>query len=55
MHTAITRAELVGSRQSHSLRKALADGQSETALRRLGIIHEGDIEREFPLPGENKK
>ena len=50
MQAAIARAELIGSPQVHGLRKALADGQSEAYLRRLGIIHEGDILREFPAP-----
>lgn len=50
MRAAIARAEQIGSPQVHGLRKALADGQSEAFLRRLGVIHEGDIDREFPLP-----
>jgi hypothetical protein len=48
MQAVIARAELVGDPQLASLRKALADGQSEPYLRRLGVIHEGDIDREFP-------
>lgn len=51
MQLVIRRAEQVGNRQLSGLRRALADGESELTLRRLGIIHEVDIDREFP----NKK
>lgn len=55
MQATIQRAEQVGSSQVYGLRKALADGVSERFLRRLGIIHEGDIDREFPLPKRETK
>jgi len=44
----IRRAEQLGDRQLPGLRRSLADGKAEKTLRRLGIIHDGDIEREFP-------
>ena len=46
----IQRAEELGDRRLPGLRRALADGISESTLRRLGIIHQGDILREFPNP-----
>lgn len=49
MMAAIERAEQVGSRHLPGLRAAQASGKAEAHLRLLGIIHTGDIEREFPL------
>lgn len=48
MQLVIRRAEQSQDRRLLGLRAALADGKTETALRRLGIIHEIDVEREFP-------
>ena len=45
---AIERAERLGDRRVHGLRKALVDGASERHLRMLSIIHPGDLQREFP-------
>ena len=50
MQVVIRRAEQAGDRRLLGLRKALADGKSEQTLRRLGIIHPVDAEREFPVP-----
>jgi hypothetical protein len=50
MMAVIDRAEQVGSNHLPGLRLAQADGKAEAFLRRLGIIHTGDIERELPLP-----
>lgn len=52
MQLVIRRAEQVEDRQLSGLRRALADGKSEQTLRRLGIIHEVDIDREFPAPSK---
>ena len=52
LRTAIARAEQAGDRRVHGLRQALADGESEAALRRISVIHEGDLDREFPLPSK---
>jgi hypothetical protein len=48
LQQAIRRAEQLGDRRLPGLRVALGKGESEQALRRLGIIHDGDILREFP-------
>lgn len=50
MMAVIDRAEQLGSRHLPGLRQAQANGRAEAHLRLLGIIHTGDIEREFPLP-----
>lgn len=50
MMAVIDRAEQIGSRHLPGLRHAQANGTAEAHLRLLGIIHTGDIEREFPLP-----
>jgi hypothetical protein len=50
MMAVIERAEQIGSNHLPGLRHAQANGQAEAHLRRFGIIHTGDIEREFPLP-----
>lgn len=48
MRQVIAKAETQNDRRLPGLRKALVDGKAETHLRMLGIIHEGDIHREFP-------
>jgi len=45
---AIAQADKNGDRRAYGLRKALADGKTEPTLRRLGIISEADLRREFP-------
>jgi len=46
---AIQRAEATGDRRLEGLKRALVDGQAERHLRRLGIIHDVDLSREFPV------
>jgi hypothetical protein len=53
MQQVIRRAEQLGDRQLEGLRRALADGKAEQTLRRMGVIHSVDIDREFPLPEKN--
>ncbi len=48
MEAAIDRAALTNSRHLPGLRHAQANGQAEALLRKLGIIHLADIDREFP-------
>ncbi len=48
MMATITRAVEVQHRLVPGLRDALAKGQAESFLRRLGIIHQNDIDRLFP-------
>jgi hypothetical protein len=48
MMTTIDRAVETKSRLVPGLRDALAKGQAERFLRRLGIIHPNDIDRLFP-------
>jgi hypothetical protein len=48
MRTVIGRAEQLRHKSLPGLREALAQGRAEQHLRRMGIIHQGDIEREFP-------
>lgn len=48
MSTTIERAVEVRSRLLTGLRDAQAKGTSESFLRRLGIIHQNDIDRLFP-------
>ena len=50
MAAVISRAEEVRSRHLPGLRHAQVTGKAEASLRRLGIIHLGDIDREFPRP-----
>jgi hypothetical protein len=45
----IARAELTGDRRLEGLKCALVDGAAEKHLRRLGIIHDVDLTREFPV------
>lgn len=49
---AIRHAELTKDRRLSGLRTALATGKAEQHLRRMGIIHEGDLAREFPTSGK---
>jgi len=49
LHKAISQAESTKDRRLNGLRHALINNQAEKHLRKLGIIHEGDIKREFPL------
>ena len=48
MRTTIDRAVEAKSRLVPGLRDALAKGQTERFLRRLGIIHQNDLDRLFP-------
>ena len=48
MQTVIKRADTVKDRRAGGLRKALATGKAEALLRRMGIISEIDLLREFP-------
>lgn len=48
MAAVIHRAEETGSRHLPGLRHAQAGGKAEALLRKLGIIHLADIDREFP-------
>jgi hypothetical protein len=48
MTATIARAVEVRSKLLPGLRDAQAKGQAERYLRRLGIIHQNDIERLFP-------
>lgn len=50
MQTVIDRAETLQHRHLPGLRAAVARGETEKYLRALGIIHPGDIDREFPPP-----
>ncbi len=45
----IQRAEASNDRRLPGLRRALSDGRAESHLRLLGVIHEGDLIREFPV------
>lgn len=49
LNKAIARADAAGDRRVEGLRQALIDGAAERHLRRLGIIHEVDLTREFPI------
>jgi len=50
MMAVIDRAEQIKAPNLPGLRQAQASGKAEAFLRRLGIIHTGDIDRELPLP-----
>jgi hypothetical protein len=49
MTTTIERAVAVKSRLLPGLRDAQAKGKAENFLRKLGIIHQNDINRLFPV------
>lgn len=44
---AIQRAEASGDRRLEGLKRAMSDGKAEAHLRRIGVIHDVDIDREF--------
>lgn len=50
MRRTLAAAEARGDKRQEGLRKALREGKSEKLLRKLGIICEADIQREFPNP-----
>jgi hypothetical protein len=50
LRKAIQRAEVTGDRRLEGLKRALVDGKAEKHLRLLSIIHDADLDREFPLP-----
>lgn len=50
MRTVISRAKEVGHPALSGLKDALANGKSEDYLRRMGVIHTRDLEREFKKP-----
>jgi hypothetical protein len=47
-HQAIARAEQAGDPRAGAIRTALTQGRASQFLKRLGIIGEIDISREFP-------
>jgi len=48
MRRAIERAELTQDKRALSLKMALTNGKAQEVLRKMGIIGEKDLEREFP-------
>jgi len=50
LRLAIARATTAKDPRLEGLRAALGRGQAERHLRGLGIVHEGDLDREFPAP-----
>lgn len=48
LRKAIARAEMLQDRRVAGLKAALAQGKAEQALKRLGVIREEDLLREFP-------
>lgn len=50
LNQVIDRAERMGHRQLPGLRAAMTENRAETHLRRLGIISQNDLDREFPQP-----
>lgn len=50
LQATLARAQLVRPSWVPGLVAAQQKGQTEAHLRRLGIIHLGDVEREMPLP-----
>lgn len=50
LQAAVSRARQVRPEWVPGLLAAQQKGQTEAHLRRLGIIHLGDVEREMPLP-----
>jgi hypothetical protein len=46
---ALDRAEKLQDRRAGALRTALTQGKSSEVMRRMGIIGENDIDREFPI------
>jgi hypothetical protein len=50
MRKALTRAQEVGDSRVGSLQQALREGTVEKTLRRMSIVCDADIAREFPDP-----
>lgn len=50
MQRVVARAEAVGDSRASMLRNLASQGQTAQALKRMGIIGENDIQREFPTP-----
>lgn len=50
MRKTLARAQLIGDRRSTALQQALREGTVEKTLRRMSIVCEADILREFPDP-----
>lgn len=50
MRQAITRAERMGDPRLLALKTAVAQGKTVVVLKRMGIIGENDLQREFPIP-----
>lgn len=48
LRKAITRAEAVGDKRIAVLKKALSAGTASATLKRMGIIGDNDLQREFP-------
>jgi len=48
MRKALTRAQETGDPRVNSLQQALREGSVETTLRRMSIVCEADVLREFP-------
>lgn len=48
LRRAISRAELLGDRRLEGLKAALTGGKSALILKKMGIICEADLLREFP-------
>jgi hypothetical protein len=49
LRKAILRAEKAQDRRLEGLKKALQDRRSELLLRKMGVICEADLDREFPI------
>lgn len=50
INKAISMAEAIGDRRLEGLKRAFVEGRAEQHLRLLGIIHDRDLDREFPQP-----
>lgn len=48
MEKTLARADKLKDRRAAGLRQAVVDGRAEPLLRRMGIISEADLLREFP-------
>lgn len=51
MTATIRRAEAIQDPRLAGLRRAMVEGKAEGMLRKLGIISEADLDREFPGGG----
>jgi hypothetical protein len=47
---ALERAETLQDPRLNGLREAIGKGQSEPFLRKIGVVCQTDLHREFPLP-----